>query len=338
MKVEKKRNLKYNSTAMTEINKIHDKFFKKVFSDVENTKTFLKTTLPAPIRDVIDFSKLSIDTTNYVSQQFKEVFSDIVAKTKMKDENGEKTDTDIYILFEHKSYRDTAIFIQLLQYMSLMWQKDIDENKPLRVIIPLVFYHGNEEWKIPLSFIDQFNVSEKIKEFLLNYKYVLFDTRSWDFREEKNAELKNNVLLLTALSLMKSAFKDDREAILEIFRFWLEKGFIRERESVVFFLVYLSETKDIKLDELKKMLEVTKIEGGDIMQTLAQRLRDEGKEKWMNYGKEKWMNEGKEKWMNDGKKEGILETARRMLNDGISIENIEKYTGITEEEIKQLLN
>jgi predicted transposase/invertase (TIGR01784 family) len=74
------------------------------------------------------------------------------------------------------------------------------------------------------------------------------------------------------------------------------------------------------------MLEETKIEGGDIMQTLAQRFRDEGKEKWMNYGKK------------EGIKEGILNTARRMLNNGYSIKNIEECTGLTEKEIKQLIN
>jgi hypothetical protein len=58
-------------------------------------------------------------------------------------------------------------------------------------------------------------------------------------------------------------------------------------------------------------LEETKIEGGDIMQTLAQRFRDEVKEKWMNIG------------IIDGEKKEKRETARRMLNDGVSIKNIE---------------
>ena len=36
----------------------------------------------------------------------------------------------------------------------------------------------------------------------------------------------------------------------------------------------------------------------------------------------------------DGKKEEKKETAKRMLHDNVSIENIIKYTGLTEKEVK----
>ena len=87
-------------------------------------------------------------------------------------------------------------------------------------------------------------------------------------------------------------------------KFWHEKGFTGE--------------KDIDPEELKKILEDTKIRGGDFMPTLAQRLRDEGKEQWM--------------------KEEKIETARRMLNDNVSIENVVKYTGLTEKEVRALMH
>ena len=54
------------------------------------------------------------------------------------------------------------------------------------------------------------------------------------------------------------------------------------------------------------------------MPSLAQRLMDEGKEK--------------------GIKEEKRETARRMLNDDFPIESIVKYTGLTEKEVKELMN
>ena len=72
---------------------------------------------------------------------------------------------DIYILFEHKSYRDEAILIQLLCYMYLMWQKDFDAKRPLRVIVPVVFYHGKAKWNIPRNFNEQFDVSDEMRSF-----------------------------------------------------------------------------------------------------------------------------------------------------------------------------
>ncbi len=307
---------------MTEIDRIHDKFFKNTFSNLDNVRTFLNAALPESIRKAIDFSNLEIDFTDYVSQGFKEHFSDMVARTTMTSEKeGKEINIDIYILFEHKSYRDAAIFIQLLLAMYLMWEKDIAENKPLRVIIPLVFYHGREKWNIPRSFAEQFKVSDEIKEFLLDYRYVLFDTRPWDFRKEKNKELGKNVFLLSALALMKSIANDDLDSIVEVFKFWHEKGFTN-KEKILFFLTYISETKDIEQKEVQDLLEKVRIEGGDFMPTLAQRLRDEGR------------HEG----MKEGIKEEKLETARRMLHDDFPIESIIKYTGLTEKEIKALMN
>jgi len=59
------------------------------------------------------------------------------------------------------------------------------------------------------------------------------------------------------------------------------------------------------------------------MPTLAERLREEGR------------NEGKEKWMNEGKNEGKLEAARRLLREDFTIEQIVKFTGLSEEQLKK---
>ena len=61
----------------------------------------------------------------------------------------------------------------------MMWERDDSEKKPLRIIVPIVFYHGKTSWNIPTSFVDQFKVSEEIKKHLLNFTYVLFDTKDF---------------------------------------------------------------------------------------------------------------------------------------------------------------
>jgi predicted transposase/invertase (TIGR01784 family) len=197
------------------------------------------------------------------------------------------------------------------------WQKDIDEKRPLRIIIPIVFYHGERDWKIPQSFVDQFDVEDEVKEFLLDYRYFLFDAKLWDFRTEKNKELKDNVFLLTAMALMKYAYTEETEGIEEIFRFWHEKGFTEDIEDIVFFLIYISETKIVSRDQLKKMLEKSSIDGGNFMQTLADRLRSEGKK--------------------EGRKEEKLETARRLIKRGVDMDIIAEATGFPKKEIEKLV-
>ena len=70
-----------------------------------------------------------------------------------------------------------------------------------------------------------------IKKYLLNFKYILFDTNIKNF--ENDPILKNNIFLLTALLLMKSVFKKDFESIIKIFEFWEDKGFFENKEALL---------------------------------------------------------------------------------------------------------
>ncbi|HLP62037.1 MAG TPA: hypothetical protein VK186_24555 [Candidatus Deferrimicrobium sp.] len=139
------------------------------------------------------------------------------------------------------------------------------------------------------------------------------DATKWDFREEKHQELKDNVFLLTALALMKSTSNDDMESIREIFRFWVERGFLDEKENIVSFMMFISETKQLDMDNLVKLLEETNIDGGDIMLTLADRLRKEGRK--------------------EARQETTWEIIKNAFNLGLPINIIEKLTGIPAEQI-----
>jgi len=132
------------------------------------------------------------------------------------------------------------------------------------------------------------------------------------------------------LVLLKSAYNEDMETIKSIFRLWYEKGFIKNKEKVIFFLLYVSYIRDISIEELKKTLEESNIAGGDIMSSLAQRLIEQGREQ----GREQGITQGIEQ----GAKNNARETARRMLSANFSIKDIAKFTGLTEQEIKELIN
>jgi len=63
---------------------------------------------------------------------------------------------------------------------------------------------------------------------------------------------------------------------------------------------------------------------------------------WERNAEERGMKRGIEKGerigIERGMKNGKLETAKRMLNRGVSIEDIMLYTGLTEKEVRSLLN
>ncbi len=275
------------------IDNLHNNFFQKVFSEVANAETFLKVALPAVLQARLDLTDLTLDSTSYVSEEYKASFSDLVVKCRTKTQ---EFPVDVYLLFEHKSHPDKGVPVQLLRYMSLAWQRDHDEKKPLRVIIPLVFYHGESEWRIPTQFHEQFAIEEELKPFLLNFSYVLFDANVWDWQAESSQPLRANVFLLSAMMLMKAAFRKDLELIRQVFRLWHQLGFMREEERIIFLLIYVTATHDIPVTQLEQMLEDSNLnsnlKGDDIMPTLAQRWIEQGMERGMEKGMEKGIEKG----------------------------------------------
>ena len=62
----------------------------------------------------------------------------------------------------------------------------------------------------------------------------------------------------------------------------------------------------------------------------------EGMEKGMELGIEKGMKKGMEKGMKKGMNQKALDIARNMLADGVDINLIMKYSGLTQEQIEKL--
>ena len=193
-------------------NNIHNDFFVNIIKNRQNAIDFLSGVLPTDLLEEIDFNYLDFDDTSYIQNRFKEFFSDIVIKTKINGKNA-----DIFVLIEHKSSipDEKALFLQLLNYIYSMFENDYNDNKDFRLIIPFVFYHGEREWKINKSFLDLYDEKDNIKEYLLNFSYLLYDTK--DFDDNKPAQFHNNLLLISSLIALKTAFKkQDIESIIKI--------------------------------------------------------------------------------------------------------------------------
>lgn len=74
-----------------------------------------------------------------------------------------------------------------------------------------------------------------------------------------------------------------------------------------------------------------------ILEKEAQKIGEEiGEERGEKRGLRKGRIEGKREGKKEGKKEKAIETAEKMLKDGLSIEVISKYTGLEKHEIERL--
>ncbi|RMI09240.1 MAG: hypothetical protein D6681_07310 [Calditrichaeota bacterium] len=152
-----------------------------------------------------------------------------------------------------------------------------------------------------------------MKRYLLDFEYILFDTNRRDWEAAASSVAREHLFALTALLLMKAASHQDLSLIWRILELWEEIGVIRDRELFLFGMIYIVETQDITLDDLKEFLEEHQIEGEDIMPTLAQRLREEGYKKGIQEGIQKGIQEGIQKGIERGKQEGILLDRQHVL-------------------------
>ncbi|MCK4907983.1 MAG: Rpn family recombination-promoting nuclease/putative transposase [Spirochaetes bacterium] len=248
---------------------IHDSFFHEVFTNEQNMKDFLKETLPEKIRSLFDLNKIKYDHNRYIQKHLRNKYSDLVVKTCLTD--GKKA--DVYFLFEHKSYNDPDTWLQIMHYQLLMWQKDKQNKQELRIIIPYVFYHGTARWKLPQNFSDQFSVPDEIKQFIPEYKYLLFDTSKWNKDDPKYQGLKKNIFLITSLLLLKNIFTLELSSIDKIFELWRKMEYIKSVDLIVLELYYVSNTIDLSMGDLEKRIENAHLDKEKIMPTLAERMK-----------------------------------------------------------------
>ncbi len=247
--VEKIQDLHYNTIIMIKLEILYDMFIKEVYGDKKNMKPFLHFILPEPIKRSMDWTQIAMESIDTASKRYHEGYLDLVTKAKMKNDQGEELEMDIYYLFEHKSTSETDILLQIQNYQHLAWAQDLSEGKKRRVILPIVFYYGQTEWTVPIQFSEHFGVATDIKPYLLDFQYLLFDATKWDYKNEEHQELKDNVSLLTAQALMKSMTNDDLIPSNEILRFQVERGIVKETKYNILFRNLLACPEDL-IDDL----------------------------------------------------------------------------------------
>jgi predicted transposase/invertase (TIGR01784 family) len=81
---------------------------------------------------------------------------------------------------------------------------------------------------------------------------------------------------------------------------------------------------ELNTEELHEQVTSILEEGGDIMQTIAQQLREEG------------IKIGEEKGKKEGMEENAKETAKKMLEKGFDLDMIVEITGLKPSEIERL--
>lgn len=245
--------------------------------------------LPEDILNATQLDSLEICKDSFIEKDLKDYYSDMLYKVRLGNATGY-----IYFLFEHKSYPEKWIHIQLLEYMTKIWRLGLKQSKrkKLSIVIPMVLYHGKEKWRIENNFSSAFQGPVNIfGKYVPDFQYILYDLSRYT-----DDQIKGTVMGRVAMLLLKHIFDPDFSGKLpDIFE--LLKDLSEKETGLQYFqslIKYIfSNVEDMTAEEFHSIVSRTlSTDRGDLIMTLAEQLRNEGREKWLRQGREQGLLEG----------------------------------------------
>lgn len=255
------------------VSKPHDHFFRRTFGDVELATEFLREYLPADLRDQLDLRTLSKTETSLVDEELAIHQNDVLYKVDLRHE---PATIYVYILIEHKSYPDKWVLLQLLRYMLKLWQDEVDGGATtLRPILPILVYHGEVVWPYGETFAAYFEQPELWGAYLPNFTAVVKDFSAGS-NEEIRGVLKLQAILLALRRILDRNLPDQFESFVgTIFRISEDERGLRLLELILYY--FTVATDKISPEQLQETLALQGTQGEQLMPTIADIFREEGR-------------------------------------------------------------
>ena len=195
----------------------------------------------------------------------------------------------LYILFEHKSAPDPFIVLQLLGYRREIWRRYAGTSAGkalcLPLIIPLVFYHGKQEWKVRLSITECLDADQELREFMSGMGYILCD-----LGQIPDNELASNAEVCAGLLPLKHVYRGTNpEVLLEAILPRLSDGNTYLEEQVIRQMIRLFPAITIEL--------LTKV---------ARRVKPHREGELISLAAKEWLRQGEEAGLPRARNLGFL--------------------------------
>ncbi len=343
------------------IKRAHDRFFRSFFADPDHLQGLLREALPVEVVATLDLQTVKLEPGTWIDENNRDHLSDVAASVEVR--KGElpagRRLARVYILIEHKSWRDPEALLQLLRYMVQVWtaeRRGTDAGEepaeghqdsrarapraahPLTPIIPILVYHG-PRGRMPASFSELFG--EEIPEALKRYQ-VEFGSEILDLAGTRREELRGDPASRAALWLMRSIRRKTDDVLRELQAVLAGAEHLLSDEEYQALSRYLLETKELSIEELSAKIEALMHQGRirEGLLTTAEQLMKKGFEKGEELGIRKGEELGRQKGEQQGLQKGRYqerrELARQMLADGEAVEKILRYTHLNRDELQEL--
>ncbi|MBF0622204.1 MAG: Rpn family recombination-promoting nuclease/putative transposase [Magnetococcales bacterium] len=204
----------------------------------------------------------------------------------------------------------SLVAFQMLRYMVRImeqFKQELDSGEPLPPIIPLLIYHGREEWCIPPKFSALVDAEESWRPYLLDFGFSVLDLGRID-----NEDLSRDDLLRGGFLALKWVFQSglSPEIVASI-----GKALHGDTELAQRALLYLVQACE-GFDMSSIQLFTEEAFPGDADQYASQFAREmiaKGEEQGLQKGRLEGRQEGRLEGRQEGRQEGRLEGEAALL-------------------------
>ena len=257
----------------------HDKLFKRTFGDPVNAAGFLRLEIPAALSAVIDWERLRLEPGSFVDSHYRHSESDLLFSAPLG-----SADCFLYLLFEHQLAPDPRIALRLLRYQVRIWEswrKARPNAERLPVIIPVVLAQNAEVWRISPRFASLLDIPESLATDLSGF------VPDFTFRLVQLADIEFEAIRGTPAGILTlRVMKAERVRKLLDEAVWDESLLIQvPRETIEALIRYILNADVDKAAFDRKVIDISNPEVQSATMTLAQQIRQEGRQEGLWIGK-----------------------------------------------------
>ena len=307
----------------------NDGSYKRIFSEPQMVRDLLTGFIRQDWVKDVDFSTLTRIKSDHISDNWDRRFNDTVWKVRLHE-----SWMYVCIMLEFQSRPDKFMPVRIMTYLGLLYEDiarsgELLPTGKLPPVLPVVLYNGQPKWRYSTEIFDLIaHISDDFENYMPKLSFMLIDESQFFEDGKITQKMRETQNLVAALFALENAV--EKRAILNVVNEMLQWLKLPEQQS-------LSRALAGWFD---RVLRPSKKETGELpafedLTEVSTMLR-ETVQGWYEEAERKGRAAGMEKGMEKGMEHRSVQIARMMKENGESIEKIERYTGLTAEEITQL--
>ncbi|NVB41988.1 Rpn family recombination-promoting nuclease/putative transposase [Pseudenhygromyxa sp. WMMC2535] len=308
----------------------HDALFKAAFQDPDHAAGLLQRMLPGGVASAISWPSLKPEAGSFVDRSLADSHSDLLFSAQLRD----GAQALLYLLVEHQSANDPDMPRRMLGYLMRIWERfRAKGSNDLPVTIPFVLSHAPEGWTAPRALEEMFTPRpDTIADLAKHVPRLTLLVE--DLREIDDESLHARALeAFPKLALWLLRDGRDAERLRRGLADWADA--FREAlraprgvEAVAKLLRYVALVAgDLHHDDFHATIVAQIPEAEEVVMTVAEQLRAEGREEGKAEGREEGKAEGLTKALNRLLRErfGTVPTEYSERLDGAAVQLLDRY-------------